>query len=73
VLLLNALTDVSLSSLVDGNLLTYNQTLNIWTNQIKPTYAINEMTDFDNTVVKLDNDFMSWNLSKNKWEPKTFE
>ena len=31
------------------------------------------MKDFDNTVAKLDNDFLSYNLSKNKWEPKTFE
>lgn len=30
------------------------------------------MKDFDNTVAKLDNDFLSYNLSKNKWEPKTF-
>ncbi len=31
------------------------------------------MKDFDSTVAKLDNDYMSWNLSKDKWEPKTFE
>ena len=30
------------------------------------------MTDYDNTVAKLDNDFLSYNLSKSKWEPKTF-
>ena len=31
------------------------------------------MKDYDSSVAKLDNDFMSWNLSKNKWEPKTFD
>lgn len=31
------------------------------------------MKDFDNTVAKLDNDYLSYNLSNAKWEPKTFE
>lgn len=70
---LAALTDVQLGSLTNGDLLTYNNTANKWINQIKPDYTIEEMKDFDNTIAKLDNDFMSWNLSKDKWEPKTFE
>lgn len=68
-----ALSDVQLGSLNNGELLTYNNTANKWVNQVKPDYTIEEMKDFDNTVAKLDNDFMSYNLSKDKWEPKTFE
>lgn len=70
---LSSLSDVVLGSLVNDNLLTYDQTSNKWINKVKPTYSINEMTDFDNTVAKLDNDFMSYNLTKSKWEPRTFE
>lgn len=33
---------------------------------------IEEMKDFDSGVAKLDGDYMSYNLSGNKWEPKTF-
>lgn len=70
---LGALTDVQLGSLTNGELLTYNSTANKWVNQVKPEYTIEEMKDFDNTVAKLDNDFLSYNLSAAKWEPKTFE
>lgn len=68
-----SLNDVQLGSLNNGELLTYNNTANKWVNQTKPEYTIEEMKDYDSSVAKLDNDFMSWNLSKNKWEPKTFD
>lgn len=70
---LSTLNDVVLGSLNNNDLLTYDQVSDKWINKVKPTYTIEEMTDFDNTVPKLDNDFLSYNLSKSKWEPKTFE
>lgn len=70
---LNTLNDVVLGSLNNNDLLTYDQVSDKWINKVKPDYTIEEMTDFDNTVAKLDNDFLSYNLSKSKWEPKTFE
>lgn len=70
---LSTLNDVLLGSLTDGQLLTYSQTNDKWINKIKPNYTIEEMKDYDNSVAKLDNNFLSYNLSKDKWEPKTFE
>lgn len=70
---LSSLTDVALGSLNNNDLLTYDQANDKWINKVKPDYTIEEMKDYDSSVAKLDNDFMSWNLSKNKWEPKTFD
>lgn len=67
------MSDVVIGSLTDNQLLTYNQTTNKWINSVKPTYSINELTNYDNTIAPIDNDYLWYNVITDKWQPQTFE
>ena len=66
---LNDLGDVNISGVSDAQLLTYQNISSQWVNQSKPTYSIQEQTDFDSSITKNDLDYMAWNASTSKWEP----
>lgn len=55
----------------NGQVIKYDTTSSKWinSNDIGIT-QINNATDFDNTVVKNENDWMCWNNSTSKWEPR---
>lgn len=57
----------------DAQLLTYVGVGSEWRPQNKPTYAIQEQTDFDSSVIKNNLDYMAWNSSTSKWEPITVQ
>jgi hypothetical protein len=71
--LLSGLIDVNISSVVNDQLLTYNGLTNKWVNFNKPSYTISEQTDFNNIITPTDLDFMVYNSTLAKWEPKTIE
>ena len=66
---LNDLGDVNISGVSDAQLLTYQNISSQWVNQSKPTYSIQEQTDFDSSITKNDLDYMAWNASTSEWEP----
>jgi len=51
--------------------LTYNGLTSKWVNFNKPSYYISEQLDFNNTITPTDLDYMVYNSSLSKWEPKT--
>jgi hypothetical protein len=63
------LDDVNISGVGDAQILTYQNISSQWVNQSKPTYTIQEQTDFDSSVIKNNLDYMAWNSSTSKWEP----
>ena len=68
---LSALEDQSIITPSDGQLLTYDNTLQKWTNKVKPTYTIEEQKDYTTGAAKANLDLMSWNASTSKWIPYT--
>lgn len=68
---LTSLTDCDILNPLDGQLLTYNQSLGIFQNQVKPTYTINEQTDFDSTIAKSNDDIMIYDQALQKWKPQS--
>lgn len=70
---LNDLGDVNISGPSDAQLLTFQNISSQWVNQNKPTYSIQEQTDFNSSATKNDLDYMAWNASTSKWEPITVD
>ena len=70
---LNDLGDVNISGPSDAQLLTFQNISSQWVNQNKPTYSIQEQTDFDSSITKNNLDYMAWNSSTSKWEPITVD
>ena len=70
---LNDLGDVNISGPSDAQLLTFQNISSQWVNQNKPTYSIQEQTDFNSSATKNDLDYMAWNASTSKWEPITVQ
>lgn len=67
------MSDVNISSVASNQLLTYNGLTSKWVNFNKPSYTINEQTDFNNSITKNNGDYMIYNSSTNKWEPTTVQ
>ncbi len=66
-----SLTDVTISAPTNGQVLKYNSGTNVWENGTNIAVTeINSAIDFDNTVAKNENDWMCWNNSTSKWEPR---
>ena len=52
--------------------MTYDQSINKWINKDKPEYQIEEMKDYDNSIIKQDGDYLSYDQNLQKWKAQSF-
>jgi len=55
--------------MIQGDLLTWNGTLNVWENKVKPVYSVYELTNYDNAAAKTNQDLLIYDQANDKWKP----
>lgn len=70
---LNDLSDVTINSIQQNQMIRYDSISQSFINSDKYQYSLNELTNYETSITPQNQDYLTFNQTSNKWEPKTIE